>query len=265
MPGGTLAYDVAGKGAPILFVHSVIADRRMWDREVAAFAPEHLVIRYDLRGFGGSAPATGPYSLVGDVESVLAHVGVDRAFVVGSSMGGAIAVDFALAHPEQVTGLLLAAPGLSGGIQAPYTPEEQASFERDEQISKATAEAWRKGDRTRAFDLLRELWCPALEGEALRRWKEMVDANATEVFTNRSEMQAEARPAAEPRLPRLTVPTTLLIGHRDNPASIFFARRIAGAVPGGRLTEIPAADHLINLSTPEAFATALRSALASVR
>jgi 3-oxoadipate enol-lactonase len=71
-------------------------------------------------------------------------------------------------------------------------------------------------------------------------------------------------PPAHPRLGAIRVPTTVLVGDRDNPSSVPFAKRIAAAVPGARLVNVPGADHLINLSRPEAFDRELAAALQSL-
>jgi pimeloyl-ACP methyl ester carboxylesterase len=262
--GGEVAYETSGAGSPVLFVHSVIADRRMWDRELSVFSKDHQAIRFDLRGFGGSTPTSGAFSNVEDVRSLLAHLHLPRAYLVGSSMGGGIAVDFALEHPEMVSGLLLAAPGLSGGLSPPFTPEEQAAFEYDDKKSQEIAQAWSKGDKTGAFELLRQLWCSALEGPSLELFHRMVVENAPEVFDNRTMQHATSAPPAAARLPALKAPTTVLIGDRDNPSSVPFARRVASSVVGSRLVTIPGADHLINLSRPAAFEAALTAALQNV-
>ncbi len=261
VPGGRLAFQAAGRGDPVLLIHSVIADSRLWDREFPWLSKKHQTIRYDLRGFRASTPASAPYPLIGDVERLLDHVGVDRVFLVGSSMGGAIAVDYALAHPDSVAGLFLSAPGLTGGVLEPYTPEELASFQRDDKLSREIFAAWQAKKTDLAIDLLRQLWCSALEGEALERWRTMVAENAIEVFTDRSLARAEPRPPSEKRLSEIRVPTTVAMGDRDNPAQVFFARRIVRAIPGARLISIPGADHLVNLSTPDVFAAALNEAL----
>jgi 3-oxoadipate enol-lactonase len=262
---GTIAYETAGKGPPLVFIHSAIADSRMWDRELRVFSKAHQAIRFDLRGFGGSSPASSPFSYGEDIKTLLVHLGADRPFLVGSSMGGAFAIDFALENPGMVRGLLLAAPGMSGGFHPPFSPEEQTALDYDDQKSQGIADAWSKGDAPRAFELLRELWCSALEGASLGLFRQMVDLNAAEVFEDRSGKHAVKRPPAEGRLGSIKVPTTILQGDRDNPSSGCFSRRIADSVTGARLITVPGADHLVNLSRPAAFDEALIQALSGTR
>jgi len=262
LPGGTLAYEVRGEGPPVVFLHALIADHRMWEREVSLLSHDHRTVRFDLRGFGGSTPATSPFSYVEDLRALLSHLRLHRPYLVGASMGGGIAIDMALDHPELVGGLILAAPGLSGGVNPPFTKEEEAAFLEDDRRSKEVQQAWRNGQTDRARELLRLLWCPALEGPALKLFHQMVQQNSAEVFEDRTGRLAQSRPA-EGRLSGIRVPTHVLVGDRDNPSSIPFARRIARSIPGARLTEVPGGDHLLNLSQPLAFEKVLRASLPS--
>jgi len=261
--GGEIAYETAGKGSPILFLHSAIADHRQWDRELPLYAADHQCIRFDQRGYGGSTPATAEFSQTDDIQALLDHLKIGRAYLVGSSMGGAYAINYAIAHPDRVRGMLLVAPGLSGGVLPPYTASEQAAFELDDRKSQEIAQVWSKGDAGRAFDLLRQLWCVALEGPNLALFRRMVEENTAEVFDNRSSQRESRPPAPSDRLPTLRIPTIVMIGDRDNPSSEPFARRIAGAIPHARLVQVSGADHLINLSRPSAFDDALRAGLAA--
>src|SRR5918995_4398890 len=95
--GAALAYEAAGPaaGPPLALVHAGIADRRMWDAQVAAFAPRYRVLRYDLRGFGESPkPPTG-FAHHEDLRGLLAASTGRPAAVVGASLGGRVALDFA--------------------------------------------------------------------------------------------------------------------------------------------------------------------------
>lgn len=262
VPGGSLAYAVQGHGRPVVFIHAAIADGRMWERESATFASSRLTVRFDLRGYGASPPATTPFSPVGDLQAVVSGLGLAQPVLVGASMGGAMAIDFAVEHPNLVGGLLLVAPGLSGGIPPPYTPEEKAAFEEDDRRSQEAAQAWSKGDAPGAIEALRRLWCASLEGASLDLFRRMVEDNRAEVFENRSDQQAQPiKPPAAQRLGSIVVPTTVLVGDRDNPSMPHFARRIASGISGARLITVPGGDHLLNMSRPAAFDAALRAML----
>ncbi len=102
-----LAYEAAGNGPDVLLMHSGISDSRMWDPQWAALTARFHAIRYDARGFGSSADPRRPYTLHGDGMDVLDALDVERAAVVGSSMGGYAALDMAIALPHRVSALVV--------------------------------------------------------------------------------------------------------------------------------------------------------------
>ncbi|HVT38084.1 MAG TPA: alpha/beta hydrolase, partial [Gemmatimonadaceae bacterium] len=112
--GTQLFYEEAGSGPVVVLLHGANLDRRMWDPQFLPLAREHRVIRYDLRGYGRSGPADTPYQAHEDLRALLGALQVQRTSLIGLSGGGRIAIDFALANPQMVDRLVLAAPGLSG-------------------------------------------------------------------------------------------------------------------------------------------------------
>jgi 3-oxoadipate enol-lactonase len=258
VPGGKLAYDLTGEGRALVLLHEGIADRRMWNREFRLLERDHRVVRYDLRGFGGSSPATSGYSSVRDLATVIDRLSLERPLIVGPSFGGRIALDLTLAHPEKVAGLLLIAPGYSG-MDYDHVPGGKATFERDERLSKAAADAWAAGHLEEATEHLRQLWASALTGRALDLFRTMVRENAEEVFGDRSAQHEtrEGEPAAG-RLKEIRVPTRILVGDRDNPAMPHVANFLARGIPGAQVEVVSGADHLLNLSRPDAFDAAVQ-------
>ncbi len=259
--GGKLAYDVAGPttGRPIVLIHEAIADRRMWDREFARLSERHRVVRYDFRGFGGSTPATAPYSAIEDLEVLLDHLKLERPLLVGASMGGRVALDFVVAHPDRVGGLLLVSPGFSG-MDYPMFPS--GVFEVDEKASKAAYQAFTEGRFDEAFEHLRGLWGAALQGEGLDLFRRMVKENAQEVFLERSaQHETPVQPKAATRLSNVKVPTLILVGDRDNPAMPHVGRYLADHIPGARLRLVQGGDHLLNLTAPKAFDEAVNDSM----
>lgn len=261
VPGGKLSYEQAGTGRSIVLLHEAIADRRMWGREFPLLARDHEVVRYDLRGYGGSAPATSKYSPVRDLLALMDHLHVRRPLIVGPSMGGKIALDLTLAHPDRVGALLLIAPGYSG-MDYDHVPGGKATFERDERLSKAASDAWSAGNLDEATEHLRQLWASALTGNALALFRTMVRDNAKEVFEERSGQfeTREGEPAAG-RLSEVHVPTRILVGDQDNPAMPHLANFLARGISGAKVHLVPGADHLLNLSRPQAFDSSLHEFL----
>lgn len=262
--GGQIAYETAGSGAPVLFIHAGIADSRMWDRQVDVFGKDYRVVTFDMRGFGHSPPANGQYSPLKDISDLLSNLHIEKPFLVGCSMGGALAIDFALAHPDKVRGLLLAAPGLSGTQYEAFGPEELPAIEYDDKKSMEIANAWKEGRVADAEELLRQLWCSSLKEESLELFKKMINENREEVFEDRSMQRAERSTPAYGRLGGMHTPTTVLVGDHDNPSMVPFANLVTKGIEGARLVHIKGADHLINLSRPDDFDVELRSALERV-
>src|SRR5262245_57108437 len=108
IPGARLHYEVAGSGEPLVLIHGFTLDMRMWDDQFASLARHFQVVRYDLRGFGKSSmPTTEPYTHADDLKALLDCLNIERAHVLGLSMGGSIAINFALNYPAMVDRLVL--------------------------------------------------------------------------------------------------------------------------------------------------------------
>lgn len=112
--GGKLFYEIAGEGAPVVFLHGFAVDHRVWDAQFKSLAASHRVIRYDLRGFGRSSLPVGTYSHSEDLLALMRHANVQKASLVGASMGGRIVLDFALEHPQRVQALATINPIIGG-------------------------------------------------------------------------------------------------------------------------------------------------------
>ena len=110
--GGELYFEVAGSGEPIVLIHGGFGDRRMWDDQFDA--RDYRVLRYDHRGFGRSPAPDTTYSPVRDLIHLLDRAEMDRAHIVGNSLGGALALTFGILHPERVRSLTVVASGADG-------------------------------------------------------------------------------------------------------------------------------------------------------
>jgi 3-oxoadipate enol-lactonase len=261
VPGGQLFYERTGEGAPIVFIHAAIADRRMWNREFEKYSTGATTIRFDVRGLGRSPPATAPYSDVSDLRALLDHLRVDRATLVGCSNGGRLAIDFTVENPARVKSLLLVAAGLSGWTPE-MDPEGQPVYEQDMARSAKIPADWAAGREKEALAGLEAYWTSATTGANLGLVRTMMRENAHEIFTDSSARHNQPiEPPAAARLKSINVPTTILWGDRDEPTMAYICRRAAHGIPHARFVEVSGADHLINLSRPEAFDAALQPLL----
>ena len=103
-----------GDGQPVILLHAGVADRRSWHAVAEALQPDIPVVTYDMRGYGETSGATYGFTHLDDLTAVLDRVATEPVWLVGSSMGGEVAIDAALTMPERVAGLVLLAPAVSG-------------------------------------------------------------------------------------------------------------------------------------------------------
>lgn len=258
--GVKLYYELAGEGNPLVFIHGFGVDRRMWDPQFAEFAEEYQVIRYDVRGFGQSdLPVAEEFSHVEDLKGLLDALGLERVTLIGLSMGGIIAIDFALAYPERLEGLVLADSGLDGFV--PHIDEEQQkSFFA---IVQATlrgdlAEAGELYLNTKVFKLC--LTQPAVKAKI----KEMINDYSFWHYKNQPNTVKAAVPAIA-RLQEITVPVLTVLGVEDLPDFHEVADLFVEKMANARKVVIPDADHMSNMTNPTVFNAAVKEFLGGLK
>lgn len=111
---GRLYYAVSGKGDAVVLIHGNFNDHQIWNEQIDSFSAHYKLIRYDLRGYGLSSTPTSSFSNVDDLKALIDTLKLHNVTLVGSSMGGGIAIDFALAYPHLVKALILVAPSING-------------------------------------------------------------------------------------------------------------------------------------------------------
>jgi pimeloyl-ACP methyl ester carboxylesterase len=239
---GRLYYERAGRGPAVILIHPGLWDSRLWDAQFASLAKQHDVIRYDLRGSGRSEPASAPYSDVQDLLEVMVFLDVERATLVGLSVGAAVAVDFALSYPEMVAGLVPVSTVLSG-----YEWQDPGMAMLREEIASAVE----TGRPERAVEVALAVWAP-LETDPIvdERIREIAMENAP--WFLRPDL-AKPAPPAEDRLHEIQAPTMVIVGEQDIAEIHAFANLIAERVPGAQKRVIAGADHLVNVRAPEKF------------
>ena len=248
--GGRLEFDVAGMGPPVVFLHPGLWDRRTWDDQFDVFAKAYRVVRYDARGYGRSSrpePGRG-YSHVLDLVAVLDAVGVGPAALVGCSMGGMTALDGALAFPERVSALVLAAPGVSGLDEG--TPAEEEWFSERQGPIDAMIEA---GDLEAAEELRLTMWAQlGTDDPAGARIRQIAFDNLHELTMDESA-RVDIDPPAIRRLEQVAAPTLVLPADHDPPWTERICRVLAARIPNARLVQIPDVDHVVNMRKPGEF------------
>jgi 3-oxoadipate enol-lactonase len=244
--GARLWVEEQGSGPAVLFVHGGLGDLRLWEPQARALAARFRCIRYDMRFWGRSESPGVEFSSVDDAIGVLDALGVDRAAIVGLSMGGGLALDVTLAHPDRVWALVHVAAGVSGLPVDPYSAEQTAAYE--------AAEARNDLDTMMEIDFA--VWAPLGADDELRElWRATPDALG--VPDGAQPLRAE--PAHE-RLEQVAVPTLVIVPTHDPPAQREVGATVARRVPGAQLLEIES-DHYLTLREPDGVTEAIEAFL----
>lgn len=228
-----------------------MGDRRLWDGQLPALAERHLVVRYDLRGYGDSPLPGGPFSYVDDLAALLEHLGIERAALVGNSFGGKVALEFALEHPGRTRALVLIASALGGH-------ERSAELEAFDEAEDALLEA---GKLDEAVELNLRTWLDGPDRDAAPvapEARRLVAAGQRRAFeTMLAAYEASpppgpvrwADPPAATRLGEVAAPTLVVAGAHDVTDFRAIAERLADEIPGAQKAVLDTA-HLPGLERP---------------
>lgn len=262
--GARLYFERAGAGQALLMIHAGIADCRMWDHEFASLADSYQTLRFDMRGYGRSLPAPGAFNIQDDLESLLGALDLPTPFrLMGCSIGGGLAIEFALAHPERVSALILLGSdprGFEG--DAPWP---------DELLAQSNA-AFERGDAEAVAELDMQIWF-----DGVGRARADVDPEIRAKAFSMARLVAEHElsgigehkrkhvdvPAAQ-RLQELTMPVLVVIGENDLPYLHQAADYMAEQLPRAQKLVLPNAAHLPNMEHPALFEARVRAFLAAV-
>ena len=246
-----LYYETAGQGVPLVMIHAGVADSRQWNNEFAFFAPNYRVVRYDMRGYGKSEPVDGEFNHLDDLMAVLNALEVREPVVImGCSMGGGLAMDFALTHPSRVKALIMVGSGPSGLELDVPTPAKFAEVEK----------AFEAGDLDLVSELETQIWfdgtgrTPEQVDQAMR--KLLYDMNrqalAHEVKQLGKRLPNTQVPAFD-RLSDLRIPVLIIVGEHDTPYILAAADYMIERIPSARKVTIEDAAHLPNMDHPDEF------------
>jgi 3-oxoadipate enol-lactonase len=244
--GTRLFYEMAGTGPSLVLIHGFTLDSRMWNGQTRALSMRHQVLQYDLRGFGRSALPEGEnYTAAGDLKALLEYLGLEAAAILGLSLGGGVAVDFALTYPDRTRALVLADAVVGG-------------WEWSSGWNERVGAVWAAG-RELGIEAAKKRWLalplfePAQEQpNVARRLRRMVSEYSGWHWIH-EDTQQYLNPPAIQRLGSIAAPTLIILGERDEPDFHAITAAFQQSIPHAELVTIPGVGHMVNMEAVEQF------------
>ncbi len=249
VPGAPrIAFDRAGAGEVVVFLHGIGGNRTNWHAQLPVFAADYLAVAWDARGYGLSDDYEGPLDFAdfaGDIVRLLKHLDVPTAHIVGLSMGGRIALDFAARYPEMLSTLTLSGTRASFAQRTPAEREEFVRLRRKPLVEDG------KEPKDIAPIVAKTLLGRGSTEAHFRQLVESISDLHKESYIKTIEASTYYDRSAA--LGDIRVPTLLIYGGDDRLNRPELGREIAAQIKGARFVEIPDAGHLCNIEAPDAF------------
>lgn len=239
-------YEIEGNGEPILFIHGIDSDSRMWEKQFDTLAKSYQTIRFDLRGFGHTPMPAGEFHIQDDINELMESLEIHSAHIVGYSFGGTVALPFAMKYPSRVKSLILAGAGMVG-----YNWSEQLStYFQDFQV------CWKNGDWDEMMRLLKwkSIYGPYREEKGLEEICSLLDEMFLHAMKN---VLREGKPISagdtRDKLHSVKAPTLILVGELDFKDYHKIAEIYHQELPNSMKRIVPNAGHFMNLENPSLF------------
>jgi pimeloyl-ACP methyl ester carboxylesterase len=255
--GIELYYEIHGAGNPLVLIAGIGYSLWQWHKMIPYLAEQFQVITFDNRGVGQSDKPAGPYTaqmLATDTVCLLDELGIEKAIVMGHSMGGFIAQAMALDYPQKVEKLILAATNFGGPRHVPVT-EEAMKVLTD--VSSDPLTRFKNG-----LAVSTAPWWAEKNPEMIQQWVQWRLANPIEPTAYQSQLAIglgllpEAA-AFENRLHQIKAPTLILFGAHDKVVPPANAALLAAKIPNSKVVIFPDAGHFFPIEIPEAASQAV--------
>jgi len=257
MTGLAAVYARGRAGAPILFMHGVGGDHSSWRPQLLHFGDRYRCLAWDMPGYGASPSVGMTFPALADaVHRLLDALEIPKVHLVGQSLGGMIAQEFAAAHPDRLLSLVLVATSPAFGRsdkdwQQKFVEDRVGALERGATMPQLARDNVRRIVGPEADPAGVEIATACTANLPVESYKQAI----------RMIVGFDRRDA----LPDIKVPTLALAGALDTVAPAAMMEKMAGRIAGARFVVVPGAGHLINLEQPEAFNKALGAFLDGVK
>jgi 3-oxoadipate enol-lactonase len=247
-----LDYEVSpGDGQELALIHAGICDSGMWDAQWQTLGQRYRTVRHDMRGFGKSPLPDDDFSNTLDAAEVIADAGFGPTVLVGASMGGAVAIDAALAFPDRTAGLVLvcaAIPGhqWSAEVHA-YGELEDIALEDDDLDAAAAVNVdfWVDGPQRTSLEV---------DADVRRRVHEMQKRAFELQIHAPADLEEHALvPDAGDRLSEIACPTLVIVGSIDRDDILQMAEQLVAEIPDVKFASIEHTAHLPSMEQPGEF------------
>lgn len=240
-----LFYETIGKGQPIVLIHDGLVHREVWDEQFRFFE-NNKVVRYDRRGYGRSERPHDDYSNVKDLHTLLEHLNIERAILMGVSAGGMIAIDFTLAYPDMVDALVLIGAAIGGFEISEHMRQRGQAAARplieDDDVEQ-TIENW-----------VNDPYFVVEKNSAARqKFRNFLTSNPHNLSDPHwHSFEEHGKPAIE-RLSEIQVPSLIVVGEEDIPDNHAVAGVLQVGIAKSKRVVLPNAGHLAQLEQPKEF------------
>ena len=251
-PTARIAYDRAGVGPAVVFLHGIGGNRCNWRDQLRRMSASYACFAWDAPGYGDSGESSSPRDFehfARELTTLLDHIGAAKAHIVGTSMGGHIALSLYRAHPERVATLSLIATNAG---MANLSDSERREFVH-RRVDPLMRGARPIDIGMSILDVLlgrhatSEVRQHVIESMAAIRTPSYIDTVNAIVMTDFREV-----------LPRISVPTAIVVGAEDRVFPVSESRYLASLIPGSTVQVLPDIGHMLNLEAPDALVETLQ-------
>lgn len=238
---GELYYECTGRGAPLILIHAGLSDRREWKYQTEEFGSTFQTIVYDQRGAGNSSIPTAAFWPADDLKALMDHLGLEKANLMGHSIGGTVALDFVLRYPERVSSLILVASGVNG---YQWSKEYQDWFSSIWTVPET--------DKMMKQMVSADFYAKSMSKQELRSEIETITyENIQKILSWKSSEVRCFFSDPISKLNEVRIPTLVVYGNKDSQDIKQIANILIENIPNVKSVQILDADHLLNFERPK--------------